>query len=266
MTSAETATELRFDPPGPGSWEIDAVHFPRPATRYWTEMHPEPFTRGFQEFTRYYGMLFNGLAYSYINGFAYSDLPQTVNDSYQILLMLSQSAVGAGEFAGGVKAPPMVLPPLSKFRQHLSPAAQFFWSDDAGWHAKSSSPFPCADMLGSPAGAIMALPLGAAVIMPAYARQRAPAQRVQVDNNLQMIGAAPRTLGRCSPRRNCASTPSSPPTPARKFPPTSAPASSMNKPPGSTPAPTSSIWALISNPTPAPAASWFTSAPTAAPA
>ena len=46
--STEVTTELRFDPPGPGSWEHDAVHFPRPVTRYWAEMHPEPFKRGFR--------------------------------------------------------------------------------------------------------------------------------------------------------------------------------------------------------------------------
>ena len=40
---------------------IDAVHFPRPATHYWMEMHPEPFRRGFSEFTRYYGMLLEGM-------------------------------------------------------------------------------------------------------------------------------------------------------------------------------------------------------------
>jgi pyruvate,water dikinase len=34
-------------------------------------MHPEPFKRGFREFTRFYGMLINGLEYSYINGFVY---------------------------------------------------------------------------------------------------------------------------------------------------------------------------------------------------
>ncbi len=71
MTSAEIASELRFEPPGPGAWELDAVHFPRPATRYWVEMHPEPFMRGFREFTRYYGMLLDTLEYRYVNGFAY---------------------------------------------------------------------------------------------------------------------------------------------------------------------------------------------------
>jgi rifampicin phosphotransferase len=71
MSSAATATELHFEPPGPGSWELDAVHFPRPVTRYWAEVHPEPFRRGFAEFTRFYGMLIGGRDYRYVNGFAY---------------------------------------------------------------------------------------------------------------------------------------------------------------------------------------------------
>ena len=71
MSVTAAATELRFDPPGPGSWEIDAVHFPRPATRYWTEIHPEALIRGFREFTGYYGMLLDALEFQYVNGFAY---------------------------------------------------------------------------------------------------------------------------------------------------------------------------------------------------
>src|SRR5438477_12043392 len=74
MSCAETARKVRFVPPGPGSWELDPVHFPRPATRYWTEMHPEPFKRGFREFTRYYGMLIDGLEYQYVNGLAYKTM------------------------------------------------------------------------------------------------------------------------------------------------------------------------------------------------
>ena len=70
-SAAETTTELRFDAPGPGFWELDPVHFPRPVTRYWTEMHPDAFVRGFSEFTRYYGMLLGTLEYQYVHGFAY---------------------------------------------------------------------------------------------------------------------------------------------------------------------------------------------------
>jgi rifampicin phosphotransferase len=71
MTQADTATDLRFEPPAPGSWELDAVHFPRPVTCYWAETHPEPFGRGVRDFTSYYGMLLGSLDMSYVNGFAY---------------------------------------------------------------------------------------------------------------------------------------------------------------------------------------------------
>ena len=79
MSSPETVTEAGFEPPGPGPWEIDAVHFPRPVTRYWSEMHPEPFLRGFREFTSYYGMLLDGMAYGYVNGFCYKQ-PRPVSE------------------------------------------------------------------------------------------------------------------------------------------------------------------------------------------
>lgn len=72
MTSVETTTEFRFDPPGPGYWSQDPVHHPRPITRYWAEMHPAPFVRGFSEFTKHYGMLLDTMRPVYINGFAYS--------------------------------------------------------------------------------------------------------------------------------------------------------------------------------------------------
>jgi phosphohistidine swiveling domain-containing protein len=65
------ATELRFTPPGPGSWALDAVHFPRPVTRYWAEMHPAPFERGYREFNRYYGLLTETMQTAYVDGFAY---------------------------------------------------------------------------------------------------------------------------------------------------------------------------------------------------
>jgi len=71
VTEAQTVGELTFEAPGPGSWELEAVHFPRPVTRYWEEMHPEAFRRGVRDFTSFYGMLIDTLDYAYINGFAY---------------------------------------------------------------------------------------------------------------------------------------------------------------------------------------------------
>ena len=93
--------ELRFEPPGPGSWELDPVHFPRPVTRYWAELHPEALRRGVQDFTRFYGMLIDTLEYQYVNGFAYKtvrpvpegDVPQRlkrVEDVFQRKLWREQ--------------------------------------------------------------------------------------------------------------------------------------------------------------------------------
>jgi rifampicin phosphotransferase len=68
---SEQAPSLQFEPPGPGSWLLDPVHFPRPVTRYWAEMHPGPFRRGVEEFMAYYGMLLGSMQMQYVNGFAY---------------------------------------------------------------------------------------------------------------------------------------------------------------------------------------------------
>jgi pyruvate,water dikinase len=69
---ASLTIDSAFEPPGPGSWTIDAAHFPRPATRYWAEMHPEPAQRGYREFTRYYGIPIDAVQFAYVNGFAYT--------------------------------------------------------------------------------------------------------------------------------------------------------------------------------------------------
>jgi phosphohistidine swiveling domain-containing protein len=71
LTTTGKAAPLHFEPPGPGFWKLDPVHFPRPATRYWIELHPGSFKRGSGEFARSYGMLIDGLEMAYVNGFAY---------------------------------------------------------------------------------------------------------------------------------------------------------------------------------------------------
>ena len=71
MTESHTSTELRFEPPGPGPWEQDPVHFPRPLTRYFQQTHPASFKRGTNDFARFYGMLIDGLQSAYVNGFNY---------------------------------------------------------------------------------------------------------------------------------------------------------------------------------------------------
>jgi pyruvate,water dikinase len=84
LTSAEVASELRFEPPGPGFWELDPVHFPRPLTRYWTEIHPAAFARGTGDFARFYGMLIGGLEMAYVNGFAYKRVGPLADDEVPV--------------------------------------------------------------------------------------------------------------------------------------------------------------------------------------
>jgi pyruvate,water dikinase len=71
MATEQPTTKLDLKPPGPGTWEQDPVHFPRLATRYWAEMHPEPFARGTGEFMRYYGMLLGHMEMQYVGGVGY---------------------------------------------------------------------------------------------------------------------------------------------------------------------------------------------------
>ena len=65
---------LQFEAPGPGPWHQDPVHFPRPLTRYWTDMHPEPFRRGTSEMMSLYGAPLGGMVMAYVNGIAYSQM------------------------------------------------------------------------------------------------------------------------------------------------------------------------------------------------
>ena len=72
MSASDTG--LRFEPPGPGTWEQDPVHFPRPMTRYFQEMHVPAFKRGTNDFARFYGMLIDGIQIGYVNGFGYNQV------------------------------------------------------------------------------------------------------------------------------------------------------------------------------------------------
>jgi len=74
MIASDTSTKLHVDPPGPGTWEQDPVHFPRPMTRYFQETHPPSFKRGTHDFARFYGMLIDGLQISYVKGFGYNQV------------------------------------------------------------------------------------------------------------------------------------------------------------------------------------------------
>ncbi|HEY5971909.1 MAG TPA: hypothetical protein VIT22_08040, partial [Pseudoxanthomonas sp.] len=74
MTASDTTPALHLEAPGPGPWTQDGVHFPRPMTRYFQDMHPAAYKAGTNEFARFYGMLIDGLQIAYVQGFGYNQL------------------------------------------------------------------------------------------------------------------------------------------------------------------------------------------------
>lgn len=88
---------------------------------------------------------------------SYVDLPNTAGNGYQSLLAISQFGLGMADLFN-VKTPPLVLPPLSTIRPHLSPAGIAAWTDEAGLHVKCLTPFPGAEILAVPTSAALGLP------------------------------------------------------------------------------------------------------------
>lgn len=63
---------LEFAAPGPGSWEIDTVHVPRPWSRFQCEVHSANLPIGFRDCARRYGWLMDTLRFESVHGFIYA--------------------------------------------------------------------------------------------------------------------------------------------------------------------------------------------------
>ena len=93
MSSVDATSLPNFDPPGPGPWEQDSVHFPRAATAYWVETHPAAFAKGTADFASFYGLLLAGLRMEYVNGIGYiqpqpapeAEIPQRFQRAEEVL-------------------------------------------------------------------------------------------------------------------------------------------------------------------------------------
>ena len=70
--SEHGTTALHFEPPGPGSWNLDPVHFPRPVTRYLVGDSARALPPWRAEFMAYLGTLIDTMETQYVNGFAYN--------------------------------------------------------------------------------------------------------------------------------------------------------------------------------------------------
>ncbi|MGD0769759.1 MAG: hypothetical protein ABSB42_16365 [Tepidisphaeraceae bacterium] len=83
-----------------------------------------------------------------LDGFTFVDLSRTIPQSYASWLFASQLYLGLGDLFG-LQSPAMVLPPLDTLLAQIEPAGSISWTDDSGFHEKTVSPFPGAEMLGA---------------------------------------------------------------------------------------------------------------------
>src|SRR4029077_9322794 len=63
--------QMTFSAPGPGSWQLDGVHFPHPVTRLFAEVFPSRFSDGFSEAAKINGSLLDTLEFGIVDGFMY---------------------------------------------------------------------------------------------------------------------------------------------------------------------------------------------------
>lgn len=126
-----------------------------------------------------------------VSSVAFFDLPRTAPNAYPSWLLISRYTGLADLF--GIDSPLLLVPPIDRLMPELAPAGKISWTDDAGWHGKSVTPFPGADTLAQdPLGTLMtAQPaLAVSIILPALNRARETANRVKSASNLRQIGIA----------------------------------------------------------------------------
>jgi pyruvate,water dikinase len=72
MKKNPTFTELRFDAPGPGPWELERTHFTRPVSRFAADPLTRGMPRGFAEGSERYGNMLSHLKPAWVHGFMYA--------------------------------------------------------------------------------------------------------------------------------------------------------------------------------------------------
>lgn len=71
-------TDLTFEKPGPGTWELEDAHFSKPFSRWMQEVFPPAMSEGFGQSMAHYGMLLDEPEIEPVNGFIYISMRPAV--------------------------------------------------------------------------------------------------------------------------------------------------------------------------------------------
>ncbi len=71
-------SELTFEKPGPGTWELDEAHFSRPFSRWMQAVFPPAMEEGFGKSMAHYGALLDEPEVAAVNGFMYLSMRPVV--------------------------------------------------------------------------------------------------------------------------------------------------------------------------------------------
>lgn len=94
--STETPTANgpeEWRPPGPGPWELDATHYARPVSRFYSSYYASHLAHGFSIGTRRYGLLIDHLDCREVNGFSYTQPVPAEPDQIPARFQAAESAV-----------------------------------------------------------------------------------------------------------------------------------------------------------------------------
>lgn len=71
-------TDLTFEKPGPGTWELEDAHFSKPFSRWMQEVFPPAMSEGFGQSMAHYGLLLDEPEIEPVNGFIYISMRPVV--------------------------------------------------------------------------------------------------------------------------------------------------------------------------------------------
>jgi prepilin-type processing-associated H-X9-DG protein len=129
-----------------------------------------------------------------ITGISFNDVAEGAKDGagYQASLFIVR-LLGFMDLYGA-PVPEPLLPPLDVMLPHVGVSGSVSWSDELGFHCRTTSAFPGSEML-SQQGMIGKAPVGYAalstsILLPSLNRARETANRVKSASNLRQIGQA----------------------------------------------------------------------------